>query len=162
MSGIQLKELKCPSCGAALRVDEHREQCTCNYCGHVFYIGAEPDEHHSSKPVRNIKGIPREYINALHEAYAYSTDQHMSKQDIYDALTDEEFGPGFPPEAAQYALDNMEVDWYQNALDMAKSYYFDDRLGFSKKEIYETLTDMEFGDKFPVEQAQYAMDHLDD
>ena len=164
---MNLIKLECPNCGAALQVNDQLKSCTCNFCGHTFIIGSDSGDastakQPTSKTVEGVKGVPREYINALHEAYDYSTEQHMSKQDIYDTLTDAEYGDGFTPEAAQCAVDNMNVDWFQNALDKAKSYYFDDSQGWSKKEIYEELTDMEYGGKFTLEQAQYAIDHLDD
>jgi hypothetical protein len=39
---------------------------------------------------------------------------HMSKQGIYDQLTSE-YGEDFSADAAQYAIDNVQADWKQNA-----------------------------------------------
>ncbi len=40
---------------------------------------------------------------------------HMSKQGIYDQLTSE-YGDQFDVETAQYAIDNLNVDYKENAL----------------------------------------------
>lgn len=40
---------------------------------------------------------------------------HMSKQGIYDQLISE-FGEQFTADEAQYAIDNIEWDWNENAL----------------------------------------------
>ena len=50
--------------------------------------------------------VPTEYKNALKKAQTYSKTMHMSKQGIYDQLVSE-YGENFPPEAAQYAIDNL-------------------------------------------------------
>ena len=60
--------------------------------------------------------IPTEYKSALKKAESYSNMMHMSKQGIYDQLTSE-YGEKFSPEAAQYAIDNMQADWNANALE---------------------------------------------
>ncbi len=43
----------------------------------------------------------------------------MSKEGLYDQLTSE-YGEKFSDEAAQYAMDNLEVDWNKNALKKQK------------------------------------------
>ena len=40
----------------------------------------------------------------------------MSKQGIYDRLTSDA-GEKFPEDAAQYAIDNLKVDYKKNALE---------------------------------------------
>lgn len=102
--------------------------------------------------------VPREYRNALRSAENYSELMHMSKQGIYDQLTSE-YGDKFPAEAAQYAVDHLDVDYYQNALESAKNY--SEMMGMSDREIYDQLIS-EYGEKFTPEEAQYALDHLDD
>lgn len=59
--------------------------------------------------------VPKEYENALIQAENYSDTLHMSKQGIYDQLVSE-YGGQFSPEAAQYAIDNIDADWNANAL----------------------------------------------
>ena len=45
----------------------------------------------------------------------------MSKNAVYDQLVSE-YGEQFLADAAQYAIDNLEFDWKENALEKAKSY----------------------------------------
>lgn len=100
--------------------------------------------------------VPQEYKNALRKAETYA-DMDMSKAGIYDQLTSE-YGEGFPEDAAQYAIDNVEADWNQNALGKAEVYYKD--MAMSKDAVYEQLVS-DYGEKFTEEQAQYAIDHLE-
>lgn len=65
--------------------------------------------------------VPKEYENALIQAENYSDTLHMSKQGIYDQLVSE-YGGQFSPEAAQYAIDNIDADWNANALAKARTY----------------------------------------
>ena len=81
---------------------------------------------------------------------------HMSKQGIYDQLTSE-YGEGFAPDAAQYAVDNVEADWNKNALEKAKEYQ--NLMSMSRNAIYEQLIS-EYGEKFTPQEAQYAIDNL--
>ena len=60
---------------------------------------------------------------------------------------------------AQYAIDNMKADWNENALKTAETY--SKTMSMSKDRIYSQLTS-EYGEKFTAEEAQYAIDHLDD
>ena len=97
-----------------------------------------------------------EYQNALKKAESYSKMMHMSKQKIYDQLTSE-YGEKFPADAAQYAIDNLNVDYKANALEKADSY--SKTMHMSKQKIYDQLTS-EYGEKFTAEEAQYAVDNL--
>ena len=81
---------------------------------------------------------------------------HMSKAGIYDQLTSE-YGEKFSPEAAQYAMDNLEADWNKNALEKARIYQ--DSMAMSPDAVYEQLTS-EYGEQFTPEEAQYAVDNL--
>ena len=100
--------------------------------------------------------VPTEYRNALSKAETYSDLMHMSKQGIYDQLVSE-YGEQFSVEAAQYAMDNLQVDWKTNALEKAKDYQ--ETMQMSKAAIYEQLVS-EYGEKFTAEEAQYAVDNL--
>lgn len=97
-----------------------------------------------------------EQKNALKKAETYSETLHMSKKGIYNQLTSEI--EGFTEEDAQYAIDNLDVDWKQNALEKAKSYQ--QTLSMSKNAIYNQLTSEIEG--FTEEEAQYAIDNLED
>lgn len=94
--------------------------------------------------------------NALKKAESYSNTMYMSKQGIYKQLTSSV--EGFTKEAAQYAIDNIDVDWNANALAKAKSYQ--QTMSMSKQGIYNQL--ISSVEEFTKEQAQYAIDHLDD
>lgn len=54
-------------------------------------------------------------------AKTYSDMMHMSKQGIYDQLTSE-YGEKFDAEAAQYAIDNLNADYNENALKCGENY----------------------------------------
>jgi ATP phosphoribosyltransferase regulatory subunit HisZ len=81
----------------------------------------------------------------------------MSKAGIYDQLTSE-YGEQFPADAAQYAIDNLEVDWKENALKKAQEYA--ELMSMSDADIYDQLIS-EHGEKFTKEEAQYAIDNLE-
>lgn len=102
--------------------------------------------------------VPKEYRNALRSAKTYSDMMHMSKQGIYDQLTSE-YGDQFDVEAAQYAIDNLNVDYKENALKCRENYK--KTMHMSKARIYDQLTS-EYGEKFTAEEAQYAIDNLDE
>lgn len=94
--------------------------------------------------------------NALAKAEGYSSRMHMSKAAIYDQLTSS-YGEGFPPEAAQYAVDHLVADYKANALEKAKSYQTN--MHMSRSAIYDQLTSS-YGEQFTAEEAQYAIDNL--
>ena len=94
--------------------------------------------------------------NALKKAESYSNIMHMSKQGIYRQLISS--FEGFSQESAQYAIDNIKVDWNKNALEKAKSYR--NTMNMSKNAVYNQLISSAEG--FTREEAQYAIDHLDD
>ena len=100
--------------------------------------------------------IPTEYKSALRKAKIYADTMNMSKTGIYDQLTSE-YGEKFTVEAAQYAIDNITVDWKENALKKAKLYQ--ETMSMSPAAIYDQLTS-EYGEKFTAEEPQYAIDNL--
>lgn len=109
-------------------------------------------------PVAKAPEVPAEYKSALAKAKSYSELMDMSKAGIYDQLTSE-FGEKFSPEAAQYAIDNVQADWNANALAKAKSYQT--TMQMSPEAIRDQLTS-EYGEKFTPEEADYAIQHLND
>lgn len=100
--------------------------------------------------------VPAEYKSALIKAKSYSDTMYMSKQGLYDQLTSE-YGEKFSPEAAQYAIDNVEADWNANALAKAKQYQ--DQMAMSPSAIHDQLTS-EYGEQFTQEEADYALANL--
>ena len=100
--------------------------------------------------------VPSEYKSALKRAKLYSDVAHLSKVALYDQLTSED-GGNFPAEAAQYAVDNLEVDWKENALKKAKLYQ--DVAMMSSSDIYDQL--ISEAERYTPEEAQYAIDNLE-
>ena len=115
-----------------------------------------PEEAPEEAP-KEAESVPKEYKNALKKAEQYSSIMHMSKQGIYDQLTSE-YGEGFPEDAAQYAIDNIDADWEANALAKAQTY--SDTMHMSKRGIYDQLIS-EYGEKFTEDEAQYAIDNVE-
>ena len=103
------------------------------------------------------ENVPTEYRSALNQAKTYSDMMHMSKQGIYDQLVSE-YGGQFTPEAAQYAIDNVDADWNQNALEKARTYQ--ETMSMSPAAIRDQLIS-EYGEKFTEEEADYAIAHLE-
>lgn len=94
--------------------------------------------------------FPREYKNALKNAYDYLDYTSFSKSGLYDQLIYE----GYPDDAAQYAIDNIKADWNKNALQAAIDYL--DYTSFSDQGLYDQL----IYEGFTSEQTQYAVDNL--
>ncbi|MCD8316824.1 MAG: Ltp family lipoprotein [Eggerthellaceae bacterium] len=95
---------------------------------------------------------------ALERAQAINDENHFSKQALYDFLTSY-ITETFSPDAAQYAVDNVDADWNENALITAQ--YYMDEFGMDTDEIYEQLTATSVnGDKFTEDEATYAIDNL--
>jgi len=109
------------------------------------------------EPEKKEETVPREYRAALTKAQLYADTMHMSKAGIYDQLTSE-YGEQFPADAAQYAIDNLEVNWKENALKKAQEYA--ELMSMSDADIYDQLIS-EHGEKFTKEEAQYAIDNLE-
>lgn len=120
----------------------------------------EEEEPVEKEPVVEEPAEPKvsaEFSSALKQAENYSDMMHMSKLAIFDQLTSEHGGQ-FPDEAAQYAIDNLDVDWNENALASAISYQ--ETMSMSKEAIRDQLTS-EYGGQFTVEEAAYAVENLE-
>ncbi|MCB2299616.1 Ltp family lipoprotein [Clostridium tagluense] len=100
--------------------------------------------------------VPTEYISALAKAELYGTTMDMSKKGIYDQLTSEH-GEKFSKESAQYAVDNVKIDYNANALKKAEMYQKE--MSMSPSAVYDQLVS-EHGEKFTQAEAQYARDNL--
>lgn len=101
--------------------------------------------------------VPAEHAAALASAQSYIEMSGFSKAGLFDQLTSE-YGEQFPEDAAQYAVDNLDVDWNEQALRSAESYR---EMDMSNAAIADQLAS-EFGEQFTQEQADYAVAHLDD
>ncbi|MBU3172759.1 Ltp family lipoprotein [Clostridium estertheticum] len=100
--------------------------------------------------------VPTEYISALAKAETYGTMMDMSKAGIYDQLISSA-GDKFSPKSAQYAIDNVKIDWNANALKKAQTYQ--KTMAMSPSAVYDQLISSA-GDKFTTAEAQYAKDNL--
>lgn len=119
---------------------------------------AEDDEPEASTAAKDEPAVPVEYASALTKAESYVKIMHMSEQGVYDQLTSE-YGEKFTPEAAQYAVDNVQADWNANALAKAKDYQ--KTMSMSPSAIHDQLTS-QYGEKFTPAEADYAIAHLND
>ena len=120
-------------------------------------ISTEQQPVEEKEPEKEVADVPTEYKSALKKAKAYSDMMHMSKAGLYDQLTSE-YGEKFSAEAAQYAIDNLDVDYKANALEKAKDYQ--EMMAMSPSAIYDQLIS-EYGEKFTAEEAQHAIDNLE-
>lgn len=111
----------------------------------------EAEEAAKKEKEERIANAPREHQNALQKAYDYLDYSPFSKSGLYDQLVYEKF----PKEAAQFAIDNIEVDWNAQALAKAKDYL--EYSSFSNQRLYDQLV---YGG-FTAEEAQYAINNLD-
>ncbi|MCU1544942.1 MAG: hypothetical protein JWP30_42 [Homoserinimonas sp.] len=120
-----------------------------------------PESAEVAEPVEEVAepaapAVPVEYMSALNKADSYANMMHMSKAGLFGQLTSE-FGEQFSPEAAQYAVDNVQADWNANALAKAKSYQ--DSMSMSPAAIHDQLTS-EYGEQFTGPEADYAIQNL--
>ena len=82
----------------------------------------------------------------------FSESLHLSKEKLKEDLVNHS---KFPEKVAQYAVDNLEVNWKEEAL--AKAQRFQETLHLSKEQLKDTLVNHQ---KFTEEEAQYAIDNL--
>ena len=100
--------------------------------------------------------VPFEYEQALKSAQNYVNTLHFSRQGLKQQLTSE-YGSGFSEEAAEYALEHVDVDYKEEAVEAAQSYL--DAMSFSRQELKQQLTS-EYGSGFTEEEAEYALDQV--
>ncbi len=96
-----------------------------------------------------------ENSQALSKAQNYIDTMPMSKNGLKRQLTSE--AEGFSEGAAQYAVDNLDVDYKANALESAKNY--SETLHLSKAGLKKQLTSTA-GEGYTEEEAQYAIENL--
>ena len=100
--------------------------------------------------------VPFEYEQALKSAQNYVDTLHFSRQGLKQQLTSE-YGSGFSEEAAEYALEHVDVDYKEEAVEAAESYL--DAMSFSRQELKQQLIS-EYGSGFTEEEAEYALDQV--
>ena len=100
--------------------------------------------------------VPFEYEQALKSAQNYVDTLHFSRQGLKQQLTSE-YGSGFSEEAAEYALEHVDVDYKEEAVEAAQSYL--DAMSFSRQELKQQLTS-EYRSGLTEEEAEYALDQV--
>ncbi|MBP3951139.1 Ltp family lipoprotein [Bacillus suaedae] len=100
--------------------------------------------------------VPREFQNALRSAQNYVDIMPFSEKGLFEQLTSE-YGDQYPDDAAQYAIENVEVDYNEEALEAAKTYQ--EISPMSDQQLLDQLAS-EYGDQYTKEQAQYALENL--
>lgn len=99
------------------------------------------------------ENVPQEYKKALKSAQNYLDMSGFSRRNLKVQLEFE----GFSDDSVEYALDNLDVDWNEQALRSARVYYND--MSMSKEEVFTQLSS-DGGEGYTREQAQYAVDNL--
>lgn len=102
------------------------------------------------------EAVPSEFLAAAAKAQLYVETMPFSEKGLYDQLT-AEMGEQFSPEAANYAINMIEVNWDEEALEAAMIYLED--LHMSPDAIHEQLVHPN-GNQFTNEQADYAVANL--
>ena len=95
-------------------------------------------------------------MNALRSAESYLEFKGFSKKGLIEQLTSE-YGDGFARKDAEWAVDNLDVNWNEQAVRAGQSYL--DFKGFSRSGLIDQLSS-EYGDQFTKKQATYAADKL--
>lgn len=97
--------------------------------------------------------VPDEYEEALETAESQLSHSSFSKASLHRLLTSE-YGYGFSTEAADHALENVDVDWNEQAVAMAESYL--NVIPFSEEGLFDQMTS-EFGGEITDEEAEYGL-----
>ena len=98
------------------------------------------------------KKIPSEYKTAVTKAKQYAETVHLSKEGLRSQLVNFE---KYSQEAADYAVDNSDIDYKKQALEKAKQYQ--ETMAMSPEAIREQLVNYE---KFTQEEADSAISNL--
>lgn len=91
---------------------------------------------------------------AVEKAQSYAENQFFSKDSLYEQLVSDS-GEGYSDELAEHAVNNVDIDWKERALEYAE-FLEDD--GYSEEEIERTLGLEEFTE----DEIQYALGNSDD
>ena len=160
---IAINAKSCPGCGAKNKKPVYKRVWFWVVAA-IIVVGATGNTDNSKETNGNSENtivesetkdnIPVEYKSALRKAKFYSDEMNMSKAGLYEILSSE-YGEKFTAEAAQYAVDNVGVDWKESALKRAKLYR--KAVSLPTEGIYNELTAMEYTE----EEIQYAIDNLD-
>lgn len=103
------------------------------------------------------ESVPLEHRNALRSAENYLDFTSFSEAGLLEQLTSE-YADKFTPEQAQYAVDNVDVDYTEEAKQAAASYQ--ELSSMSREELISQLSS-EYGDGFTYDQAVAGADSLE-
>lgn len=103
----------------------------------------------------NYPDVPVDYLSALRTAEDYNAEFHPSKSMMLQRLH-HRFEGGYSREAALWAVEHLDANWDDNAVQLARSYQ--QLMDVPPATIYRYLR---YGDDFSDTEAQYAIDHLD-
>lgn len=105
----------------------------------------------SSKPASNLTGPQQQ---AIESAQNYlSEGQGFSRAGLIQQLSSS-YGEGFPKAVAVFAVDHLNVNWFQQAVESAKNYKATGG-GFSCSGMIQQLSSS-YGEKFTHAQAVYG------
>jgi len=94
--------------------------------------------------------------NARSAAKDYLSFSPFSRQGLIDQLSSS-YGSGFKVEDATWAVDQLTVDWKEQAVRAAKDYL--DFSPFSRQGLIDQLSSA-YGSQFTVEEATYAVNKI--
>ena len=95
---------------------------------------------------------------AVDAAQSYlSLGSGFSAESLFKQLTSS-YGDGFRSAQANFAISYLHPDWYQQAVEAAKS-YMSLGSGFSRDSLIQQLTSS-YGDGFTYRQAEYAVNQV--
>ena len=109
-------------------------------------------ENIETKTAQIEKNKEKELKEALDKAKSYDKSLNLSYSAMEKKLLEEDFSE----KAIKYALDNVGIDWKQNALEKAKEYAKAPLI--SRKVIYEKL---HYENGFKDPEVNYAIDNVD-
>lgn len=91
-------------------------------------------------------------LNAIHSAQAYLAYAFFSRKGLIHKLSSKD-GDEYSVVDATIAVDNLDIDWNQQAIGVAKDYL--EYQGFSCERLIDQMSSSN-GSKFTVEQATYG------
>lgn len=98
-----------------------------------------------------------EQKNAYKSAQSYLKFSAFSREGLIHQLSSE-YGDGYPEDVAEFVVEQLGIDWNEQAVKSAESYL--KYSAFSKEGLKEQLTS-EYGEQFTEDEADYAVNNID-
>jgi hypothetical protein len=119
---------------------------------------ASPPPAPPSTPAPSTPALTGSEQQAVNSAENYLADgQGFSEQGLLQQLTSQ-YGSGFSTSDAQFAINYLNPNWDQQAVEAAKN-YLNDGQGFSQSSLLQQLTSS-YGSGFTYAQAEYALSQV--